>query len=87
MTDEENGPDRADRKGADADLIRDMLAFAAERLMSLEVEALTGARPACAAPGVSPTATATASAPGTPGPAGSIWPSQARKGSYFPVFL
>lgn len=30
-------------KGADADLIRDMLAFAAERLMNLEVEALTGA--------------------------------------------
>jgi transposase-like protein len=30
-------------KGSDADLIRDMLAFAAERLMNLEVEALTGA--------------------------------------------
>jgi len=30
-------------KGADADLVRDMLAFAAERMMAVEVDALTGA--------------------------------------------
>ena len=30
-------------KGADGDLVRDMLAFAAERIMEIEVEARTGA--------------------------------------------
>ncbi|MFO0405184.1 MAG: IS256 family transposase, partial [Labrys sp. (in: a-proteobacteria)] len=30
-------------KGADADLVREMLAFAAERIMELEIEARTGA--------------------------------------------
>ena len=30
-------------KGADADLVREMLAFAAERMMEAEVQALTGA--------------------------------------------
>ena len=30
-------------KGADGDLVREMLAFAAERIMDLEVEARTGA--------------------------------------------
>ena len=30
-------------KGADTDLVREMLAFAAERLMALEVDGLTGA--------------------------------------------
>ena len=30
-------------KSADADLLREMIAFAAERLMELEVQALTGA--------------------------------------------
>jgi putative transposase len=43
MTDERMALIELIEKGADADLIRDMLAFAAERLMSLEVEALTGA--------------------------------------------
>jgi len=43
MTDERMALIELIEKGANADLIRDMLAFAAERLMSLEVEALTGA--------------------------------------------
>jgi transposase-like protein len=43
MTDERMALFELIEKGADADLIRDMLAFAAERLMNLEVEALTGA--------------------------------------------
>ncbi|WP_414476121.1 IS256 family transposase [Microvirga sp. M2] len=43
MTDERMALIELIEKGADADLIRDMLAFAAERLMTLEVEALTGA--------------------------------------------
>lgn len=30
-------------QGADSDLVRDMLAFAAERMMDLEIEARTGA--------------------------------------------
>ena len=30
-------------KGADADLVREMLAFAAERMMEAEVQVLTGA--------------------------------------------
>jgi len=43
MTDERMALIELIEKGADADLIRDMLAFAAERLMNLEVQALTGA--------------------------------------------
>jgi transposase-like protein len=43
MTDERMALIELIEKGADADLVRDMLAFAAERLMNLEVEALTGA--------------------------------------------
>jgi hypothetical protein len=43
MTDERMALIELIEQGADADLIRDMLAFAAERLMNLEVEALTGA--------------------------------------------
>jgi hypothetical protein len=38
MTDERMALIELIEKGADADLVRDMLAFAAERLMSLEVE-------------------------------------------------
>jgi putative transposase len=37
-------------KGADADLVRDLLAFAAERLMAAEVEQLTGGRAGARSP-------------------------------------
>src|SRR4051794_21928529 len=47
MTDERMTLLELVEKGADADLVRDLLAFAAERLMAAEVEQLTGA--ACGA--------------------------------------
>ena len=43
MTDERMALLELVEKDADADLVRDMLAFAAERMMELEVEAATGA--------------------------------------------
>ncbi len=42
MTDDRMALIELIEKGADADLVREMLAFAAERLMELEVEARTG---------------------------------------------
>ena len=59
-------------KGADADLVREMLAFAADRLMAPEAEGRTGA-PAGgrAAPGGPTTVTVTGSAPGARAPGGS----------------
>ena len=56
-------------KSSDADLLREMIGFTAERLMALEVEGLTGAAHASARRIVSPTATATATGPGRRGPA------------------
>ena len=88
MTDERMALIELIEKGADADLIRDMLAFAAERLMNLEVEALTGAPAGARSPdrlthrnGYRERAWDTR--------AGRIDLSipKLRKGSYFPVFL
>jgi putative transposase len=88
MTDERMALIELIEKGADADLIRDMLAFAAERLMSLEVEALTGAPAGVRSPerlthrnGYRERAWDTR--------AGRIELSipKLRKGSYFPAFL
>src|SRR5215207_5793091 len=42
MTDERMALIELIEKGADADLVRDLLAFAADRMMELEVEAKTG---------------------------------------------
>jgi putative transposase len=88
MTDERMALIELIEKGADADLIRDMLAFAAERLMNLEVEALTGAPTGVRSPerlnhrnGYRERAWDTR--------AGRIDLSipKLRKGSYFPAFL
>jgi putative transposase len=88
MTDERMALIELIEKGADADLIRDMLAFAAERLMNLEVEALTGVPAGVRSPerlthrnGYRERAWDTR--------AGRIDLSipKLRKGSYFPVFL
>ena len=43
MTDERMALLELIEKGADADLVRDLLAYASERLMAAEVEQLTGA--------------------------------------------
>ena len=88
MTDERMALIELIEKGADADLIRDMLAFAAERLMSLEVEALTGAPAGVRSPD---------RLNHRNGYRERAWDTRAgridlaipklRKGSYFPVFL
>jgi len=75
-------------KGADADLIREMLAFAAERLMELEVEARTGAPCGVCSPDRQNKRNGYRERP---------WETRAgridlsipklRKGSYFPSFL
>ena len=43
MTDDSIAPRELLEKSADADLLREMIGFAAERLMELEVQGLTGA--------------------------------------------
>jgi putative transposase len=88
MTDERMTLIELIEKGADADLIRDMLAFAAERLMNLEVEALTGAPAGVRSP---------ERLTHRNGYRERAWDTRAgridlaipklRKGSYFPVFL
>ncbi len=88
MTDERMALIELIEKGADADLIRDMLAFAAERLMNLEVESLTGAPAGVRSPD---------RLTHRNGYRERAWDTRAgridlaipklRKGSYFPVFL
>jgi transposase-like protein len=88
MTDERMALIELIEKGADADLIRDMLAFAAERLMNLEVEALTGVPPGARSP---------ERLNHRNGYRERVWDTRAgridlaipklRKGSYFPAFL
>jgi hypothetical protein len=73
MTDERMALIELIEKSSDADLVRDMLAFAAERLMAMEVDTLTGA-PAGAPRGAT-SATATESGPGTHVLGGSSLPS------------
>ena len=88
MTDERMALFELVEKDADADLVREMLAFAAERLMELEVEAATGAAKGTR----SPLRTAQRNGYRERG-----WETRAgrlelaiprlRKGSYFPSFL
>jgi putative transposase len=88
MTDERMALIELIEKGADADLIRDMLAFAAERLMNLEVEALTGVPAGVRSPD---------RLTHRNGYRERAWDTRAgridlaipklRKGSYFPIFL
>jgi hypothetical protein len=59
-------------KGADIDVLRQMVQFMAQRLMELDVEARCGAGYDEKSPNASTAATATANAPGTPAPA--AWP-------------
>jgi putative transposase len=56
-------------KTPDADLLREMIGFAAQRLMELEVESQTGAAYGEKTPSVWPSVTATATGPGRPVPA------------------
>jgi transposase-like protein len=88
MTDDRMALIELIEKGADADLVREMLAFAAERLMEAEVEAITGAPAGARSPD---------RANHRNGYRERAWDTRAgrvelsipklRKGSYFPSFL
>ena len=56
-------------KTTDADFLREMIGYTAQRLMDVEVEALTGAAPGVRSRAGSTSAMATATAAGRPGPA------------------
>jgi putative transposase len=90
MTDEMMNLRALTEKTPDADLLREMIGFAAQRLMELEVEGLTGATYGEKNPErlAQRNATATATAPGrrVSGTVELCIP-KLRKGTYFPGFL
>jgi hypothetical protein len=63
-------------KGADNDLVRELLAFAADRMMELEVEARTGAPAGARSADCLTTGMAIAREPGRHGRDGSTWRSR-----------
>jgi hypothetical protein len=75
-------------KGTDADVLREMIGFASERLMEMEIQALTGAgHGERSADHPAHRTTATANATGRPGPG--LWSCVSRscaKAAIFPAF-
>lgn len=74
-------------KQADSDLVRDMLAYAADRITEVEVGLRTGAGRARARRCARSSATAAGNGTGTPVRGGSRWRSPATPGGYLPSFL
>jgi transposase-like protein len=88
MTDEMLSLQALLKKSSDSDLLREMIGFAAHRLMELEVENLTGAaRGERSAERLTHRAASIATAIGKPAPGRWSCASPLRKGSYFPGFL
>jgi hypothetical protein len=76
MTDDRMALVELIEQGADSDLVREMLAFAAERMMDMESRRRPGFLPVLVVPPGSTTVTAIASVVGTPALAGLIWQSR-----------
>ena len=75
-------------KDADSDPVRDLLAFAAGRLMETEVEAATGTAKGASTASRTTQRNATASGPCRRGPGGSIWRSRScARAATFPAAL